>query len=52
LYQFHAPDPNVPFVESVGALADLQRAGKIRHLGISKVTDAQLEVARSITPLV
>jgi pyridoxine 4-dehydrogenase len=52
LYQFHAPDPNVPFEESVGALADLQRLGKIRHLGISNVTVAQLEVARSITSIV
>jgi pyridoxine 4-dehydrogenase len=52
LYQLHAPDPNVPFVESVGALADLQRLGKIRHIGISNVTVAQLEVARSITPIV
>jgi pyridoxine 4-dehydrogenase len=52
LYQFHAPDPNVPFIESVGALADLQRLGKIRHIGISNVTVAQLEVARSITPIV
>lgn len=52
LYQLHAPDPNVPFAESVGALADLQRAGKIRHLGISNVTVAQLELARSITPIV
>jgi pyridoxine 4-dehydrogenase len=52
LYQFHAPDPNVPFVESVGALADLQRSGKIRHIGISNVTVAQLEVARSVTPIV
>ena len=52
LYQFHAPDPNVPFIESVGALADLQRSGKIRHIGISNVTVAQLEVARSITPIV
>jgi pyridoxine 4-dehydrogenase len=52
LYQLHAPDPNVPFVESVGALADLQRSGKIRHIGISNVTVAQLEVARSITPIV
>jgi aryl-alcohol dehydrogenase-like predicted oxidoreductase len=42
----------VPFAESVGALADLQRAGKIRHLGISNVTVAQLELARSITPIV
>jgi pyridoxine 4-dehydrogenase len=52
LYQFHHPDPNVPFTESIGALADLKRSGKIRHLGISKVTVAQLEVARSITPIV
>ena len=52
LYQFHAPDPNVPFTESVGALADLQRSGKIRHIGISNVTVAQLEVARSVTPIV
>ena len=52
LYQFHHPDPNVPFTESIGALADLQQSGKIRHLGISNVTVAQLEVARSITPIV
>lgn len=52
LYQFHAPDPNVPIDESVGALADLQRSGKIRHIGISNVTVAQLEVARSIAPIV
>jgi pyridoxine 4-dehydrogenase len=52
LYQFHAPDPNVPFGESVGALADLQRLGKLRHIGISNVTVAQLEMARSITPIV
>jgi pyridoxine 4-dehydrogenase len=52
LYQFHAPDPHVPFAESVGALADLQRAGKIRHIGVSNVTVAELEVARSIAPIV
>jgi pyridoxine 4-dehydrogenase len=52
VYQFHAPDPNVPFTESIGALADLQRAGKIRHIGISNVTVKQLELARSITPIV
>jgi len=52
LYQFHAPDPNVPFAESIGALADLQRIGKIRHIGISNVTVAQLELARGITPIV
>ncbi|WP_223968271.1 aldo/keto reductase [Bradyrhizobium sp. RD5-C2] len=52
LYQLHAPDPNVPFAESMEALADLKRAGKIRHIGISNVTVAQLEAARSITPIV
>jgi aryl-alcohol dehydrogenase-like predicted oxidoreductase len=51
LYQFHAPDPNVPFIESVGALADLQRSGKIRHIGLSNVTVAQLNLARTITPI-
>jgi aryl-alcohol dehydrogenase-like predicted oxidoreductase len=35
LYQFHAPDPQVPFVESVGMLAELQGAGKIRWVGVS-----------------
>ncbi|WP_217446794.1 aldo/keto reductase [Cupriavidus basilensis] len=47
LYQLHAPDPNVPFAESVGALADLQRIGKIRHIGISNVTVARRDLARS-----
>jgi pyridoxine 4-dehydrogenase len=52
LYQLHAPDPKVPFAESVGALADLQRIGKIRHLGLSNVTVEQLDLARSIMPIV
>lgn len=52
VYQLHAPDPVVPYVESIGALADLQRAGKIRHIGISNVTVAQLEAARRIVPIV
>jgi aryl-alcohol dehydrogenase-like predicted oxidoreductase len=52
LYQFHAPDPRVPFAESIGALVELQRAGKIRHLGVSNVTLKQLEVARRIAPIV
>jgi aryl-alcohol dehydrogenase-like predicted oxidoreductase len=52
LYQLHAPDPDVPFTESVGALADLQRVGKIRHIGVSNVTVAQLEAARAIAPIV
>ena len=45
LYQLHAPDPKVPFAESVGTLAELQRAGKIRHIGISNVTVTQLQEA-------
>jgi pyridoxine 4-dehydrogenase len=52
LYQFHAPDPKVPYAESIGTLADLQRAGKIRHLGVSNVDVPQLEVARRITTIV
>jgi len=52
LYQLHAPDPRVPFAESVGALAELQRAGKIRHLGVSNVSVAQLEEARRIAVIV
>jgi len=52
LYQLHAPDPQVPFADSVGALAEAQRAGKIRHVGLSNVSVTQLEAARPITPIV
>jgi aryl-alcohol dehydrogenase-like predicted oxidoreductase len=52
LYQLHAPDPAVPFAESVGALAELQLAGKIRHLGVSNVTVRELAAARRIAPIV
>jgi aryl-alcohol dehydrogenase-like predicted oxidoreductase len=52
IYQFHAPDPYVPFAESMSTLAELQRAGKIRHLGISNVSVKQLDEARSIAPIV
>jgi pyridoxine 4-dehydrogenase len=52
LYQLHSPDPDVPFVDSIGALAELRRVGKIRHIGISNVSVAQLELARSVTPIV
>jgi pyridoxine 4-dehydrogenase len=38
LYQLHVPDPDVPYVESIGALRDLQTEGKIRHIGVSNVT--------------
>src|SRR5258706_3915014 len=52
LYQLHAPDPQVPFAESVGVLADMQRAGKIHHVGLSNVSVRQLEEARRIVPIV
>ncbi len=52
VYQLHAPDPNVPYAESVGALADLQRAGKIRHVAVSNVSLEQLRAARAIVPIV
>jgi pyridoxine 4-dehydrogenase len=52
LYQLHTPDPKVPFAESFGALAELQRAGKIRHIGLSSVSVPQLEQARQIAPVV
>ncbi len=51
LYQLHRPDPNVPFAESIGALAELRSEGKIRHIGLSNVTLAQVEEARRIVPI-
>jgi aryl-alcohol dehydrogenase-like predicted oxidoreductase len=52
LYQLHAPDSKVPFADSVGALAEGQRAGKIRHIGVSNVSVKQLEEARRICTIV
>jgi aryl-alcohol dehydrogenase-like predicted oxidoreductase len=51
LYQLHAPDPKVPFEESVGTLADLQAEGKIRHIGLSNVDVDQLRRARRLAPI-
>jgi aryl-alcohol dehydrogenase-like predicted oxidoreductase len=51
LYQYHAPDPNVPFAESVGALAELKAQGKIRWVGLSNVSVAQIEEARKTVPI-
>jgi aryl-alcohol dehydrogenase-like predicted oxidoreductase len=48
LYQFHRPDPKVPFAESVGALAELRAAGKVRMVGLSNVSVDQIEQARRI----
>ena len=52
LYQLHAPDPKVPLADSLGALADMQKAGKIRHIGISNVSVKELVQARGIVPVV
>jgi aryl-alcohol dehydrogenase-like predicted oxidoreductase len=52
LYQFHRVDPKVPLEESVGALAQLKDEGKIRHVGLSNVTEEQLRVAERIVPIV
>jgi pyridoxine 4-dehydrogenase len=52
LYQLHAPDPKVPYEDSVGALKELQDEGKIRHVGISNVSVEQLEQARGIVEVV
>ncbi len=48
LYQLHAPDRRVPIEEAVGALAELQRAGKIDHVGLCNVTVEQLDAARAV----
>jgi aryl-alcohol dehydrogenase-like predicted oxidoreductase len=51
LYQLHAPDPRVPFEESVGALADLRSQGKIRWVGLSNVSVDQIRAAEAIVPI-
>jgi aryl-alcohol dehydrogenase-like predicted oxidoreductase len=51
LYQLHAPDPKVPFAESVGELARLREAGKIRWVGLSNVSVMQVREAQAITPI-
>src|SRR6266516_2558581 len=52
LYQLHRPDPKVPLAESLGTLVQLKDKGKIRHIGISNVSEAQLRSAQQITPVV
>ncbi len=48
LYQYHRPDPKVPYAESVGALAELLDAGKIQMAGISNATVEQIDLAQEI----
>ncbi|MCW3048895.1 MAG: aldo/keto reductase [Solirubrobacterales bacterium] len=52
LYQYHRPDPRVPYAESVGALKELQDEGKIRWIGLSNVNVEQLEEALGIAEIV
>ena len=52
LYQFHVPDPKVPYSESIGAVAELQKEGKIRHVGVSNVSEEQLREAQRIVNVV
>jgi aryl-alcohol dehydrogenase-like predicted oxidoreductase len=51
LYQLHHPDPGVPLADSVGALEQLRREGKVAAIGLSNVTIAQLDEARGAAPI-
>lgn len=52
LYQLHTVDVRVPLEDSIGALVDLQRQGKIRHIGVSNVNVGQLAQARKSARIV
>jgi aryl-alcohol dehydrogenase-like predicted oxidoreductase len=52
LYQLHRIDPRTPLEESLGALRRMQEQGKIRHIGLSEVTPAEIEAAEKIVPIV
>jgi len=52
LYQLHAPDPNVPLEDSIGELVRLKSEGKIRHIGVSNVSLAELQRCERLTPIV
>jgi aryl-alcohol dehydrogenase-like predicted oxidoreductase len=51
LYYMHRRNPDVPIAESVGAMADLVEAGKVRHLGLSEVSAATLREACDVYPI-
>jgi len=51
LFQLHRIDPKVALEDQIGALLDLQREGKIRHIGLSEVTVRQIEAVRRMTPV-
>src|SRR5215475_613141 len=52
LYQLHAIDHRIPIEDSIGALVGLQRDGKIRHIGVSNVSERELARARAVTSIV
>jgi aryl-alcohol dehydrogenase-like predicted oxidoreductase len=52
LYQYHRPDPDVPYAESVGALKELQDEGKVRWIGLSNANAEQIEEALGIAEVV
>ncbi len=52
LYQLHSPDPRVPLKDSIGALVELQREGKIRHIGVSNVDISELAAARRVATII
>ena len=52
LYQLHAPDPKVPLEDSLGPIVDAQKAGKIRHIGVSNFDPEELERARKVADIV
>ncbi|TDC85984.1 aldo/keto reductase [Micromonospora sp. KC606] len=51
LYYLHDRDPTVPIEETVGAMAELVKAGKVRHLGLSNVTGEDLRAAHAVHPI-
>ena len=51
LYYMHRPDPNVPIEDSVGALSDLVREGKIRMIGLSEMGEGDLRRAHAVHPI-
>jgi aryl-alcohol dehydrogenase-like predicted oxidoreductase len=52
LYQYHRPDPSVPYAETIGAFKELQDEGKVRWIGISNANTEQIEETRGIVDLV
>src|SRR4029077_18522228 len=52
LYQLHRIDPKVPAEDSLGALKEMQTAGKIRHVGLSEVSPEEIDRAKKVLPIV